>query len=508
MPQNLSQEQIQGLRQTQQMRLTQQQLLAVKLIEMPLEEFEQNIIDEINVNPALEEKHDDDIKDFESIDAEVDDGGYEGDEATDEQLDASNRKEQDDEREKALERMDNEDELPENDNDGYFDSEYKDVVNSNQESFIDKLKEQMGELELTENEIIIMEYLIGSLDSDGLLRTSLDSIAEHLYCDYNMDAVEKDVEDVLMKLQTFDPAGVGARNLKECLLIQIDRMEDGMMKNYIRTIITDFYDEFHKNHWDKIQKQLNIGDDQMETIRKTVKRRLTPRPGSALGEAMGVSLNQITPDFIVDIHDDDRITFEINDGRLPKLCIDNEFEVMFESYKNIDDKALNRNDREAKQYLSNCLSSGNMYIEAIKIRQQTLKKTMDAIIKWQKKYFLSGDDVELRPMRLEDIAEKTGYDISTISRVSREKYVQSPWGIHPLKHFFSLAYVTEEGEEINVKKIKEALKEIIDGEDKKKPLSDEALLKLMKEKGFPIARRTIAKYRDQMNIPSSRTRRQ
>ncbi|MDO4195232.1 MAG: RNA polymerase sigma-54 factor, partial [Prevotellaceae bacterium] len=268
------------------MKLTQQQLLAVKLIEMPLEEFEQNIIDEMNVNPALEERHDDDIKDFDSIDAESDNGGYEGDEATDEQLDASNRKEQDEEREKALERMDNEDELPENDNEGYFDAEYKDVVNSNQESFLDNLREQMGELELTPDETIIMEYLIGSLDSDGLLHTDLDSITEYLYCYYNMNAVEKDVEAVLTKLQTFDPAGIGARNLQECLLLQVDRMEEGMMKNYIRTIITECYEDFSKNHWYKIQKELNLGDEQMETIRKTVKRRLNPRPGYALGEAV------------------------------------------------------------------------------------------------------------------------------------------------------------------------------------------------------------------------------
>lgn len=508
MPQNFSQEQIQGLRQTQQMKLTQQQLLAVKLIEMPLEEFEQSIIDEMNVNPALEERHDDDIKDFDSIDAESDNGGYEGDEATDEQLDASNRKEQDEEREKALERMDNEDELPENDNEGYFDAEYKDVINSNQESFLDSLKEQMGELELTPDETIIMEYLIGSLDSDGLLHTDLDSITEYLYCYYNMNAVEKDVEAVLTKLQTFDPAGIGARNLQECLLLQVDRMEEGMMKNYIRTIINECYEDFSKNHWYKIQKELNLGDEQMETIRKTVKRRLNPRPGYALGEAVGVSLNQITPDFIVEINNDDHITFEINDSRLPKLCIANEFEVMLDSYKNIDEKRLNRNEREAKQYLNTCLGNGKMYIEAIKMRQQTLKKTMEAIIKWQKKYFLSGDETELRTMRLEDIASKTGLDISTISRVSREKYVQSQWGIKPLKFFFSLSYVTNDGEEINVEKIKQALKELIDGEDKKKPLSDEALVKLMKEKGFPIARRTIAKYRDQMLIPSTRIRRQ
>ena len=519
--------QIQEQKQTQQLRLTQQQLLAVTLLELPIDILEQNISDEMILNPALEQYRDDDTQDFEPLDIDnSQDNSYEQDnkykseyesdekiEAQDDadkekEIEANEQEELNSEMEKSLERMDNDDEPYNNEYDNYDGIEYKEVENRDQQSFIDTLNEQVGELELTDDEHIIMKFLIGSIDNNGFITEDNSFIKEHVYLEEYLDVEEEDIEKVIKKLQTFDPAGIGARNLRECMLIQIGRMEEGMVKKMLTTIITDYYDEFIKNHWDKMQKQLAIGDEQIDTLRNAIKHRLNPKPGAALGEAVGVSLNQITPDFIIETTEDGRIKVEINDLRLPKLFINNEFYVMINNYKNINDNQLNRKDQEAKQYLSDCISKGNMYIEAIKIRTETLKKTITAIVNWQKNYFLEGDEQKLKPMRLEDIASKTQLDISTVSRATRDKYVQSQWGIKELKSFFTKAIVTEDGEEIATNDIKQTLKEIIDSENKKKPYSDEALVKMMEQKGLPIARRTITKYREQMEIPSSRLRKQ
>lgn len=506
MAQDLTYQQIQEQKQLQLQRLSQQQLIAVKLISLPIDKLEQDVENELIGNPALEKSHDEDTERINQGELETEDNDYNEGGSSDEELNVNDKEEHEDELNKALENMESDDEHSNDSSDTYFNADYKEFENGNQESFYDKLNEQMGELELNETEHKIMEYLIGSLDDDGLLRSDLSSIADKLYIEYYIDVTKQDVEAVLQKLHTFDPAGIGARNLQECLLLQIDRMDQGWAKKIIKEIITNHYEDFKKNHWKKIQNSLNIDDDQIESLKTTIKRRLTPKPGSSLGESIGISLDQVTPDFIIYVSDDGRVTFEINNGKLPQLCIADSFEMMLESYKDIDDKSLTKQDKEAKKYVSDYIDKGNWYINAIRQRQQTMYNTMKAIIKWQKKYFLEGDDTELRPMKLEDIAKCTEYDVSTISRVTKDKYAQTPWGIISLKSLFNNAYVNEEGEEMSVKKVKQALKDIIDSENKNKPLSDDALVKVMKDKGYTIARRTIAKYRDQLNIPIARMR--
>lgn len=506
MAQELTQQQIQEQKQIQALKLSQLQLMAVRLIELPVDKLEQNINDEIIGNPALEKNHDEEAENFNQGDLDSGSGEYNENDGSDDELNVNEKEEHADELNKALENMESDDERSDDGQGNYFNEDFKEIERGNQESFLDYLNEQMGELELSETEHKIMEYLIGCLEDDGLLRMDIDTIAEKLFIEEYIDVTKADVEDVLKKLQTFDPAGVGARDLQECLLLQIDRMDEGETKNILREIISNYYEEFVKNHWNKIQNSLELTDEKTETIKAAIKRRLTPKPGYSLGESIGVSLNQVTPDFIVYVTDDNRVTFELNNGRLPQLCIADTFEMMAESYKDTDDKKLNREEREAKKYVNDCVDKGNMFIEAIRQRNRTMEATMKAIIKWQKKYFIEGDETELRPMKLEDIANATGLDVSTISRVSKDKYAETPWGIVLLKDLFSNGYVNEEGEEMSVKKVKQALKEIIDGEDKKKPFSDDALVKEMKKKGYPIARRTIAKYRDQLKIPVARMR--
>ena len=503
MSQRLTQEQ--KLEQTQQQRISQQQMIAARLIEKPIEELMLDIENELYKNPALEKEHNEDA-DF--IEPEYNKQEKENNESEKDIIAEQEKEDREDELTKALNDMGRDDDREERGDGAYYDENYKEIENGNQESFIDNLNEQMGELELSETEEKVMNYLIGSLHSDGLLHETLDNIAERLYIDEYLDVKEEDVEKVLLKLQTFDPAGVGARNLQECLLLQINRMDDGETKDKLNIIIGTMYDEFSKNHWDTIQSNLSLSDEETEQLKKTIKHRLTPKPGSAFGETIGISLDRITPDFIVYVTDDDKIRWEVNSGNIPNLSIADSFEMMMNSYKDIDDKQLSKQEREAKQFAMSNVNNGNIYINALRQRQLTMEAVMKVIVKKQRNYFLTGDDAELRPMKLEDIAEKTGLDTSTISRVSREKYIQTPWGIVLMKKLFTSGYVNEEGEEMSVKKVKAVLKDIIDNENKKKPLSDDSLEKAMKAKGYNIARRTIAKYREQMGIPIARMRKE
>jgi RNA polymerase sigma-54 factor len=343
-----------------------------------------------------------------------------------------------------------------------------------------------------------------SLDDDGLLRKDLDSISDELMIYHNIDVTEKEIEHVLHVLQSFDPAGVGGRSLQECLLLQVKRMPKGVLRKTMEEVFTDYFDEFTKKHWDKIKAGLELNDTQLDTLQREI-RKLNPKPGASMGETEGRNIQQITPDFIVDTNDDGSITFSLNRGHIPELTISPSFTDMIEQYRNHKDK-MSRAEKEALFYAKGKVDKAQGFIEAIKQRQHTLIVTMKAIIDIQRQFFLDGDEADLKPMILKDVAERTGLDISTISRVSNVKYAQTKWGIFPLKFFFTDGYTTEDGEELSTRKIKIALQEIIAHEDKKKPLSDEALSKALKEKGFPIARRTVAKYREQFNIPVARLR--
>lgn len=514
--------QTQAQTQTQQQRLSQQQMLQVKLLEMPLAELEQNISVELDDNPALEEQRDDldmtrgndDTANNDTSIATPDDttnddnNGQDNLNADDDNYERkSEREEREEALDNALANLGSDDEMPQAEHYGTNNNnnaDYEEMVWGDTTSFYDKLKEQMGMLELNDEQQDVMEYLIGSLDNDGILRKPLDDITDELAIYHGIDISDKEVEDILHLLQTFDPAGIGARNLQECLLLQVQRKPDSAIKQLMTTVLKHHYENFIKKHWDKIAAALNLSKEQADSVHQEI-LKLNPKPGAALGETMGRNTQQITPDFIVDNDEEGNVSFTINRGRIPELKVSADFADMVEHYKN-NKQSMTRTDKEALLYAKEKVEKAQGYIEAIRQRQHTLYITMKAIINWQKKFFQEGDEADLKPMILKDIAEKTGLDISTISRVSNQKYAQTRWGTFRLRFFFTDGYVTKDGEEMSTRKIKLALKELIDREDKKKPLSDDFLAKEMKKKGFPVARRTIAKYREQLHIPVARLR--
>ena len=506
MAQKLIQTQAQKLQQLQ--RLSAQQMLQVKLLEMPLTELEDSVNAELDDNPALESENPDDMLNE----------SYDGDTPMDNDTDNSNgdtenyeaeseQEERKDELDQALESIGQDDQMPDYNTDRYNNqdnADYEEMVYGDTTSFYDKLKEQMDMQVLSEKEKEIMEYLIGSLDDDGLLRKDLDSICDELAIYHNIDVTEKEVEHILRILQTFDPAGVGGRSLQECLLLQVKRLPNGVLHKTMEEVFTDYFEEFTKKHWDKIKAALELNDTQLATLQEEIKK-LNPKPGASMGETEGRNMQQITPDFIVDTNDDGTITFSLNRGNIPELTVSPSFTDMIDTYKKNKDK-MSRQDKEALLYAKEKVDKAQGFIEAIKQRRHTLIVTMKAIIDIQRQFFLDGDEADLKPMILKDVADKTGLDISTISRVSNVKYAQTKWGTFPLKFFFTDGYTTESGEEMSTRKIKIALQELIDHEDKQKPLSDDAIAKVMKDKGFPIARRTVAKYREQLGIPVARLR--
>lgn len=508
MTQKLIQTQEQKLQQLQ--RLSAQQMLQVKMLEMPLNELEDNINAELDDNPALETENPDDAlmgEGNEDRSALDDSDNSNDDEFGDDAYEAQSEKEErKDELDQALESIGKDDQMPDYNTDRYNtqNADYEEMVYGNTTSFYDKLKEQMDMQILSDKEKQIMEYLIGSLDEDGLLRKDLDSICDELIIYHNIDVSEKEIEHVLHKLQSFDPAGVGGRSLQECLLLQVKRLPKGVLRKTMEEVFEDYFDEFTKKHWDKIKSGLELNETQLETLKDEI-RKLNPKPGASLGETDGRNMQQINPDFIVDTADDETITFTLNRGNMPELTVSPSFTDMIETYKKHKDQ-MSRKDKEALLYAKEKVDKAQGFIEAIKQRRHTLIITMKAIIDIQRQFFLDGDEADLKPMILKDVAERTKLDISTISRVRIEKYVQTKWGIFPLKFFFTDSYTTEDGEELSTRKIKIALQHLIENEDKKKPLSDDAISKVMKEKGFPIARRTVAKYREQLGIPVARLR--
>ncbi len=504
MSQKLIQTQTQKLQQMQ--KLSQQQMMVVKMLEMPLAELEQKVDMEIDDNPALESASPDDaMSDNHSDDDVAQDTADGTDESYEEHAEREDRK---DELDSVLDSIGKDDALPDYEHAGNSrqTADYEEQVYGDSTSFYDKLNEQVGELELTEKQRDILEYLIGSLDEDGLLRKPLDTIEDELAIYHNIDASEAEIKEMLDTLQDFDPAGIGARDLKECLLLQVERKKGSKINMLVYRVIDECYDEFIKKRWDKIKQHLSLTDDEVAAIQKEI-LKLNPKPGASMGETVGRNMQQITPDFVVDTDDDGQVSFSINKGRIPDLYVSPSFVDMLDTYKK-NKSGMNRETKEALLYAKQKVDRAQSFIDAVKQRRHTLYVTMKAIIAWQHKFFLDGDEADLRPMTLKDIADKTGLDISTISRVSNVKYAQTRWGTFPLRYFFSEAYTTEDGEELSTRKIKVALKEVIAQEDKHKPLSDDALKTELERRGFPIARRTIAKYREQLGIPVARLRKE
>lgn len=485
--------QIQSQAQQQIQTLSPQQILVVKLLELPAVELEDRVHAELLENPALEEGQDEGAADNlseDSLENEADNESTDYDSLSDylTEDDIPDYKLQENNRSK--------DERPE------------EIPFSDATSFYEILKDQLRERNLTEKQRELAEYLIGSLDDDGLLRKSLESISDELAIYGGVDAGESELEEALEIIQDFDPAGLGARTLQECLLIQIRRKKDQSHSNRIldieETIVRECYEEFTRKHWDKIIKKLGLDEEDFKTAISEI-TKLNPRPGASLGETIGRNLQQIIPDFIVETYDDGTISVNLNNRNVPELRMSRDFTEMVEEHTK--NKAhQTKESKEAMMFLKQKMDAAQGFIDAIKQRQNTLMTTMQAIIDLQRPFFLDGDESLLRPMILKDVAERTGLDISTISRVSNSKYVQTNYGIYPLKFFFSDGYTTEDGEEMSVREIRKILKECIDNENKKKPLTDDELAEILKEKGYPIARRTVAKYRQQLNIPVARLR--
>lgn len=495
----MAQEQIQEQQQTQSLKqiqgITQQQLLQAQLIELPVAQLLERVNAEMDDNPALELSTGDDSEYAETFD----------DADNPEPSDDYEREERQSALDAALESIGRDDEeLPVYHGGQSYQEEREEIVYGASQSFYDLLKEQMGTTNLDEHERDIMEYLIGSLDEDGLLRKSLESICDELAIYHNLDTSVQEIEKILHRLQEFDPAGIGARNLQECLLLQIQRRDPSHLRDLMERVVKEYFEAFTKKHWQKLQQALQLSDLQAETLIGEL-RKLNPKPGASLGETVGRSLQQITPDFIIDTQDDGTVTFQLNMSDVPELHVSQSFSDTLREYQGNKEK-MSRQMKEALLYTKKKVDAAQGFIEAIKARQHTLTVTMKAIIQWQHRYFEEGDEALLRPMILKDIAEKTGLDLSTVSRVSNSKYAQTRWGTFPLRHFFSDSYVTAEGDELSTREIKATLQDIVEAEDKQHPYSDEALGKLLAEKGYPIARRTVAKYREQLGIPIARLR--
>ena len=494
----MTQSQIQEQRQTQGQKLAQtishQQLLQATLVELPITQLVDRINTEMNDNPAYDIPDTPDYQDY------PDDP-----ESSDDYAVSTEREERQSALDEALAGIGRDDEdLPVYHGGSNVAEDREEMVYGQSESFYDQLMEQVGETELTDRQRDIMEYLIGSLDDDGLLRKPADVISDELAIYHNIDATHQEIENVLKVLQDFDPAGIGARSLQECLLIQISRRDDSKVKTLMQQVIAEYFDAFTKKHWDKIQAALSLTDIQAEALFKEL-RKLNPRPGASMGETVGRSIQQITPDFIIDTLDDGTVTFTLNHGEVPELKVSQSFVDSMKEYQDNKDH-LSRQTKEALLYIKKKVDAAQGFIEAIKVRRHTLAMTMQAIISLQHQFFVDGDEASLRPMILKDVAEKTGLDLSTISRVCNSKYAQTRWGTFPLRHFFSDSYVTESGEELSTRQIKAALRDIVEAEDKQKPLSDDAIKEELAKKGFPIARRTVAKYREQLGIPIARLR--
>ena len=479
------QTQVQTQQQVQIQTLSPQQVLEARLLALSTLELEEHVRSELNDNPALEDSTSEPLTpDQEPTDPDDSYTNEENDYAT-----------------SADERNDWND-----DDDDWYESgagsggQVMDIPLADTRSFYDILYEQLREQDLTPREMKIALYIIGSIDNDGILDKDLQSISDDLAFYHDLDASTHEIEQVLKVIQEFDPAGIGARNLQECLLIQIRRKEDSPTKELQEKVISTMFDEFTHKRWDKISARLGLDRQQTDAIIAELVK-LNPRPGSSLGETVGHSRQHIIPDFILEADEGD-IHFNLNNGNIPQLHVSREYSDMLDRQI----KGGSSSQRDAALYLKRKLDSARGFIQAIKQREQTMTRTMQAIVDLQKPFFLEGDETLLKPMILKDVAEKTGYDISTISRVTSGKYVQTSFGTYPLKAFFTDGVKTSSGQEVSVKEIHRILREVTDAEDHSNPLTDEQLADILAERGFKVARRTVAKYREQIGIPVARMR--
>ena len=471
--------------------LSPYQILVVKLLELPTMELEERVRAEILDNPALEEGREPSEQDQTD---ELDTDFGKEDPYTNEDISLGDYRTEDDIPDYKLQEHNHSkgevaEEIP------FYDSV----------SFYEMLLEQLRMQHLTDEEETIAEYLIGSLDDDGMLRKGIDALIDELALYRGIYTDTKEIERILSIIQDFDPAGIGGRSLQECLLLQLKRKPNTPLKKIEVEIIEKYCDDFTRKNKEKIMQRLDISEETYdEAVNELIK--LNPRPGSSLGDIVGKNFQQIIPDFLVETEENGFINLTLNNGNVPELRLSREFNEMLEEYTT-NKENQSRDSKDAFFFLKQKVDAAQGFINAIKQRQQTLLSTMQVIIDLQRPFFLEGDETLLKPMILKDVAEKAKLDVSTISRVSNSKYVQTNYGIFPLRFFFSDGYTTEEGEELSVREIKQILKECVDHENRENPYNDDELADILREKGYPIARRTIAKYRQQLHIPTARLRR-
>jgi RNA polymerase sigma-54 factor len=465
----------QGLQQKLQQKLSPLQIQTIKLLELPTLELEQRIKKEIEENPVLDEVSDSqDLEDDSPKNVSIND-------------------------------IQQDDSTPSYKL--YVNNQGKDLkpqynTFSVKESFQQSLVMQLGYRKLSEREHQIAVFVIGSLDDDGYLRRDLDALSDDISFRLNIETNVEELEKILKIIQEFEPVGVGARTLQECLILQINAKAKSEIQEIASKILTNYFDEFTKKHYNKILSKLDITQEELKAaIDEIVK--LNPRPGGMIDDSYTEQAQQVVPDFVLE-NKEGELIMTMPKFSIPELRVNKRYAELLSKPTSGNLKS----DKEAASFVKQKLDSAKWFIEAIKQRHNTLQNTMNAIIDFQHDYFLDGDETKLKPMVLKNIAEKTGLDISTISRVVNCKYIQTPFGIFPLKYFFSEGLMTERGEEVSTREIKKILSESVDNENKTKPLTDEELVNVLQQKGYIVARRTVAKYREQLNIPIARLRKE
>lgn len=481
-----------NLTQTLSQKLSPQQIQFIKLLQVPTAELDTRVEEELEINPALEEGSDEPEQVQEEVRDELGDEEY-----------------------SATEDLNVEDYLGDEEFSGYkmqgdgnySEDEDREMPIAMQSTLNDQLEMQLGFLGLDERQEVIARQLIGSIESDGYIRRELDAIVNDLAFSQNVETDIEELEEILQQLQQFDPPGIAARSLQECLLLQLERKNDDDDPDPEITVAIDIislcFDEFTKKHYDKIIKKLNLEEESLLKDAVSAITKLNPKPGGVSGGL--VKTQYLIPDFIL-VNNNGKLDLTLNSRNAPELRVSPSYSEMFSAYDKSDKK--DKKLKETVSFVKQKLDAARWFIDAIKQRQNTLLRTMDSIVRYQYEFFLEGDESKLRPMILKDIANEINMDISTVSRVANSKSVQTDFGIFPLKYFFSEGISTSSGEDVSSREVKNVLQGLIDQEDKKKPLSDDKLEKLLKAKGYNIARRTVAKYREQLNIPVARLRKE
>ncbi|MBV7528783.1 RNA polymerase factor sigma-54 [Chitinophaga sp. sic0106] len=491
------------LKQTQQQKLLQklspQQIQLMKLLQVPTVNLEERIKEELEENPALEygeEAHEDEFKEQDEFESNDDEFEADGSESDYDNIDISEYV------------NDGDDEVADY---KLRDDNYPDPDESNktipvrvETSFHEHLLSQLGMLELDDRQNAIAEQIIGSIDDDGYLRREVSAIVDDLSFSQNVSTDEEEIKELIKKIQEFDPPGVCCADLKECLLLQLKRKpQDDLGVRTAYLILENYFDEFTKKHYEKIQKALSLTDEALkESINQII--RLNPKPGGNYA-TLNKAESYVLPDFFI-MNNSGKLELTLNSRNAPDLRISGGYRDMLREYDRGDKK--DKRQKEAVLFIKQKIDAAKWFIDAIKQRQHTLLSTMESIMDYQREFFLTGDETTMKPMILKDIADRTGLDISTVSRVANSKYVQTEFGTFKLKFFFSESLSTDSGEEVSTREVKKILSDLIEAENKRKPLSDEHLTKMLQDKGYNIARRTVAKYREQLNIPVARLRKE